>query len=99
LAASGAAISNGPDEERDLRWAKAYASATHSCLKRRALDRSHLDLPTPIGRGLIALLSAMIEDKRQSIVKRANGSRWAAKARVQGVAGSPNCFKQAEVTR
>jgi DNA invertase Pin-like site-specific DNA recombinase len=36
----------------------------------KVLDKPHLDLTTPLGRGLIALLSAMAEDERQRIVKR-----------------------------
>jgi DNA invertase Pin-like site-specific DNA recombinase len=33
----------------------------------RVLDKPHLDLTTPIGRGFIAFLSAMAEDERQRI--------------------------------
>jgi hypothetical protein len=44
--------------------------ATTSELK--VLDKSHLDLTTPLGRGFIAFLSAMAEDERHRIVKRAN---------------------------
>lgn len=47
----------------------------------KVLDRSYLDLTTAIGRGFIAFLSALAEDERQRIVKRANGGRVAAKAR------------------
>ena len=39
------------------------------------------DLTTPIGRGFIAFLSALAEDERQRIVKRANDGRKAARAR------------------
>lgn len=45
------------------------------------LDKPHLDLTTPIGRGFIAFLSALAEDERQRIVKRANDGRKAARAR------------------
>jgi DNA invertase Pin-like site-specific DNA recombinase len=45
------------------------------------LDKPHLDLTTAIGRGFIAFLSALAEDERQRIVKRANDGRTAAKAR------------------
>jgi DNA invertase Pin-like site-specific DNA recombinase len=38
----------------------------------KVLDKPHLDLTTPIGRGFIAFLSALAEDERQRIVKRAN---------------------------
>ena len=47
----------------------------------RVLDKPHLDLTTPIGRGFIAFLSALAEDERQRITKRANDGRRAAKAR------------------
>jgi DNA invertase Pin-like site-specific DNA recombinase len=44
------------------------------------LDKPHLDLTTALGRGLIALLSAMAEE-RQRIIKRARDGLDAAKAR------------------
>ena len=44
----------------------------------KVLDKPHLDLTTPLGRGLIALLSAMAEDERQRIVKRARDGLDAA---------------------
>ena len=47
----------------------------------KVLDKPHLDLTTPLGRGFIAFLSAMAEDERQRIVGRANAGRAAAKAR------------------
>ena len=47
----------------------------------KVLDKSHLDLTTPLGRGFIAFLSAMVEDERQRIVKRANEGRVAARKR------------------
>jgi DNA invertase Pin-like site-specific DNA recombinase len=47
----------------------------------KVLDKPHLDLTTPIGRGFIALLSALAEDERQRIVKRANDGRAAARER------------------
>jgi DNA invertase Pin-like site-specific DNA recombinase len=47
----------------------------------KVLDKLHLDLTTPIGQGLLALLSAMAEDERQRFVKRAAEGRAAAKAR------------------
>lgn len=49
----------------------------------RVLDKPHLDLTTPLGRGLLALLSAMAEDERERILKRAEGGRQAA--RVRGI--------------
>jgi DNA invertase Pin-like site-specific DNA recombinase len=47
----------------------------------KVLDKPHLDLTTPLGRGFIAFLSAMAEDERQRIVSRANDGRRAAKAK------------------
>src|SRR3954469_3865828 len=44
-------------------------------------NKPHLDLTTPLGRGLIALLSAMAEDERQRIVKRARDGLEAARER------------------
>jgi DNA invertase Pin-like site-specific DNA recombinase len=47
----------------------------------KVLDKPHLDLTTPLGRGFLAFLSAMAEDERQRIVKRAN-------ARLGALAGT-----------
>ena len=49
----------------------------------RVLDKPHLDLTTPIGRGFLAFLSALAEDERQRILTRAADGRKAA--RNQGV--------------
>jgi DNA invertase Pin-like site-specific DNA recombinase len=45
------------------------------------LDKPHLDLTTPLGRGFFAFLSAMAEDERGRVLKRANDGRVAAKAK------------------
>ena len=45
----------------------------------KVLDKPHLDLTTPLGRGFI--LSAMAEDERQRLVKRANDGRKAARSK------------------
>ena len=45
----------------------------------KVLDKPHLDLTTPIGQGLLALLSAMAQDERERIVKRAAEGRQAAR--------------------
>ena len=47
----------------------------------KVLDKPYLDLTTPLERGFIAFLSAMAEDERQRIVKRANDGRRVAKAK------------------
>jgi DNA invertase Pin-like site-specific DNA recombinase len=44
----------------------------------KVLATPHLDLTTPLGRGFI--LSAMAEDERQRLVKRANDGRKAARS-------------------
>jgi len=47
----------------------------------KVLDKPWLDLTTPMGKGILAFLSAMAEDERERIVSRANAGRAAAKAR------------------
>jgi DNA invertase Pin-like site-specific DNA recombinase len=47
----------------------------------KVLDKPHLDLTTPIGRGFIAFLSALAEDERHRIVARANAGRKVARAK------------------
>ena len=47
----------------------------------RVLDRSYLDLTTAMGKGLMALLSALAEDERLRILNRANDGRERAKER------------------
>jgi DNA invertase Pin-like site-specific DNA recombinase len=49
----------------------------------KVLDKPHLDLTTPMGRGFIALFSAMAEDERHRIVARADAGRKVA--RTKGV--------------
>ena len=44
----------------------------------KVLDKPHLDLTTPIGRGFIAFLSAMAEDERGRIIARCNAGRQVA---------------------
>ena len=55
----------------------------------KVLDKPHLDLTTSIGRGFIAFLSALAEDERQRIVKRANDGRAAARKRVVHMGRKP----------
>jgi DNA invertase Pin-like site-specific DNA recombinase len=45
----------------------------------KVLDKAQLDLTTKIGQGFLAFLSALAEDERERIVKRANEGRLAAK--------------------
>jgi len=47
----------------------------------KVLDKPWLDLTTPMGKGILAFLSALAEDERERISSRANEGREAAKAR------------------
>jgi DNA invertase Pin-like site-specific DNA recombinase len=47
----------------------------------KVLDKPHLDLTTTIGKGFLAFLSALAQDERERITKRANEGRSAAKKR------------------
>ncbi|MEP3329694.1 recombinase family protein [Sedimentitalea sp.] len=47
----------------------------------KVLDKPWLDLTTPMGKGILAFLSALAEDERERITRRANEGRAAAKAR------------------
>lgn len=67
----------------------------------KVLDKPHLDLTTPIGRGFIAFLSAMAEDERERIVRRANDGRKAARAKGTKFGRKPklNEHQQAQARR
>ena len=43
----------------------------------KVLDRSYIDLATPMGRGFMAMLSALAEDERLRIIKRTHEGRQA----------------------
>jgi DNA invertase Pin-like site-specific DNA recombinase len=47
----------------------------------KVLDKPHLDLTSKIGQGILAFLSALADDERERIVKRAADGRKAAKAK------------------
>jgi DNA invertase Pin-like site-specific DNA recombinase len=47
----------------------------------KVLDKPHLDLSTRMGQGFLAFLSAMAEDERERIQKRASDGRRIAKER------------------
>lgn len=47
----------------------------------KVLDKPWLDLTTPMGKGILAFLSAMAEDERERITRRANEGRAVAKDR------------------
>jgi DNA invertase Pin-like site-specific DNA recombinase len=46
----------------------------------KVLDKAHLDLTSTIGKGLLAFLSAIAQDERERITRRANEGRAVAKA-------------------
>ncbi len=45
----------------------------------KVLDRSYIDLATPMGRGFMAMLSALAEDERLRIIKRTHEGRQVAR--------------------
>src|SRR5450631_574421 len=47
----------------------------------KVLDRSYIDLTTPMGRGFMAMMSAMAEDERLRIIKRTGEGRKIAQAK------------------
>src|SRR5262249_30484488 len=47
----------------------------------KVLDRDYLDLTKPINRGILAFLSALAEDERHRILRRANQGRVGARKR------------------
>ena len=47
----------------------------------RVLDRSYIDLTTPMGRGFMAMMSAMAEDERLRIIKRTHEGRKIAQGK------------------
>ena len=47
----------------------------------RVLDRNYIDLTTPMGRGFMAMMSAMAEDERLRIIKRTHEGRQLARGK------------------
>ncbi len=47
----------------------------------KVLDRSYIDLETPLGRGFMAMMSALAEDERLRILKRTHEGRKIAQAK------------------
>ena len=64
----------------------------------KVLDKPHLDLTSKMGQGLLALLSAMAEDERERIVKRANEGRAVAK-RAGRKMGRPSALSEHQIGR
>lgn len=58
-----------------------YAARARQGAAVKVLDKPHLDLTTAIGRGFLAFLSALAEDERERITKRAADGHKAAVAR------------------
>jgi DNA invertase Pin-like site-specific DNA recombinase len=54
------------------------------------LDRLYLDLTTPVGKGILALLSALAEDERHRIVNRDAEGRRIAKAKGKSSGRRPS---------
>ena len=55
----------------------------------KVLDKSHLDLTSTIGKGLLAFLSAIAQDERERIAKRAKEGRAAAVAEGRRMGRKP----------
>jgi len=67
----------------------------------RVLDRSYIDLTTPMGRGFMAMMSAMAEDERLRIIKRTHEGRKIAQAKGVRMGRKPllTPHQQAEARR
>ena len=67
----------------------------------KVLDRSYIDLETPIGRGFMAMTSAMAEDERLWIIKRTHEGRKIAQAKGVRMGRKPllTPHQQAEARR
>jgi len=55
----------------------------------KVLDKPHLDLTTPVGQGMLVFLSALAQDERERIAKRAAEGRKSAKAKGVKLGRSP----------
>jgi DNA invertase Pin-like site-specific DNA recombinase len=66
----------------------------------KVLDRPGLDLTTPTGRRILALLSGLAEEERTRILRRANEGRAVARARGDRL-GKPKLdeYQQAQARR
>jgi DNA invertase Pin-like site-specific DNA recombinase len=67
----------------------------------RVLDRSYIDLDTPIGRGFMAMFSALAEDERNRIIKRTHEGRKVSQGRgvKMGRKAKLNELQKAEARR
>lgn len=64
----------------------------------RVLDKPHLDLTTKIGQGFLAFLSALAEDERERIVKRAVDGRRAAAGSGKRMGRKPKLNERQQAT-
>src|SRR5271156_1503402 len=55
----------------------------------KVLDRSYIELETPMGRGFMAMMSAMAEDERLRIIRRSHEGRQTAQAKGVRMAHKP----------
>src|SRR5271154_2555632 len=55
----------------------------------KVLDRSYIDLTTPMGRGFMAIMSAMAEDERLRIIKRTGEGRKIAQTKGDRMGRKP----------
>jgi DNA invertase Pin-like site-specific DNA recombinase len=53
------------------------------------LNRSYIDLTTPMRRGFMAMMSAMVEDERLRIIKRTHESRAITRANGMKIGRKP----------
>ena len=60
----------------------------------KVLDRSYIDLATPMGRGFMAMMSAMAEDERLRIIKRTHEGRKIAQAKGVRMGRKPKLTPQ-----
>ena len=65
----------------------------------RVLDRSYIDLATPMGRGFMAMMSAMAEDERLRIIKRTHEGRQIARAKGVRMGRKPKFTQQVKEAR
>src|SRR5271157_5456004 len=55
----------------------------------KVLNRSYIDLTTPMGRGFMAMMSAMAEDERLRIIERTHEGRQIARAKGVRIGRKP----------
>jgi DNA invertase Pin-like site-specific DNA recombinase len=71
----------GPGYAIHVGWHGHHQAVIQSGATIRVLDRSYIDLDTPIGRGFMAMFSALAEDERNRIIKRTHEGRKVSQSR------------------